>query len=162
MAIRVLAEHRQLIGFLKSVSLLEYARSAFFAICLFVIGGSVAALWSNALFVRMTPVSGYEYVMLAVEAILAGFYMGLRAPACSIGAAGSGGILGFLGVACPICNKLLMLLFGGQLLLTYFDPIRPVVGALGIALLSFALWQKFNRRGQSLGETDRIVNGGGQ
>lgn len=155
-------EYRRLFGSLKEISLLEYARSVFFAAGLFIVGGSVAALWNNAFFVRMTPVVGYEYALLAIEAGLAGLYMGLKAPACSIGAAGSGSILGFLGVACPICNKLLMLLFGGQLLMTYFEPIRPIVGTLGIGLLIFALWKKVGHRAAPLKVHNSVENGGGQ
>jgi len=98
----------------------------------------------------MTPVAGYEYPLLVIEPLLAGLYLGLRAPACSVKTAGSGGILGFLGIACPICNKLLMLLFGGNLLLTYFEPIRPIIGILGIALLFAALLQKLVRRADLL------------
>lgn len=138
--------HASFFASLRSISAVEMTRSAFFAVGIFIIGGSVAALWNNALFVRMTPISGYEYLLLAIESALGGLYLGLKAPACSIGAAGSGSALGFLGIACPICNKLLMLLFGGQLLMTYFEPVRPYVGMLGIGFLGWALKQKLSRR----------------
>lgn len=135
---------------LRGISAVEMARSAFFAVGIYIIGGSVAALWNNALFIRMTPVAGYEYLLLAIESALGGLYLGLKAPACSLGAAGSGSALGFLGIACPVCNKLLMLLFGGQLLLTYFEPVRPYVGMLGIVFLGWALRQKLRRRSETL------------
>lgn len=53
--------------------------------------------------------------------------------------AGVGGVLGFLGVACPVCNKILLLLFGGELLLTYFEPVRLYVAAVGTAILAVAV-----------------------
>jgi hypothetical protein len=128
------------------ISAIELARSGLFAIGIFIVAGTVAALWSNPLFIRMTPTVGFEYFLLAIESGLAGLYLGLRSPACSVKAVGSGGLLGFLGIACPVCNKILMLLFGGNLLLTYFEPIRPFVGLAGVLLVSIALLQKLQRR----------------
>ena len=58
--------------------------------------------------------------------------MAIRRPFCSIKAAGAGGLLGFFGVACPICNKVLLLLFGGELLLTYYEPARIYLAAAGV------------------------------
>ncbi len=95
----------------------------------FIALGSVAALWENPLFVRMTPVSGFEIAALAILSLLLGVYVAIRRPFCSAKTASVGGVLGFLGVACPVCNKILLLLFGGDLLLTYFEPVRIYVGA---------------------------------
>ena len=76
-------------------------------------------------------------------ALLIGTYMAIKrskhAGTCST----VGGVLGFLGIACPVCNKLLLLLFGSTLLLTYFEPIRLYVGILGIVLLAVAVYRKF-------------------
>ncbi len=94
--------------------------------------GTVAALWENPLFIRMTPTGDFEIVLLAALSILLGVYAAIRRPFCSIKAAGTGGILGFLGVACPICNKILLLLFGGELLLTYYEPARIYLAAAGV------------------------------
>lgn len=59
--------------------------------------------------------------------------------------AGVGGVLGFLGVACPVCNKILLLLFGGELLLTYFEPVRLYVAAAGTAILAVAVILEWRR-----------------
>ena len=52
-----------------------------------------------------------------------------------------GGVLGFIGVACPVCNKILLLLFGGELLLAYFEPVRIYVAAAGAAFAAWAVWR---------------------
>ena len=108
----------------------------------FVLFGTVTALWQNPFFTRMTPVSGYEYWLLTAESLFIGAYMAIKrskhAGTCST----VGGVLGFLGIACPVCNKLLLLLFGSTLLLTYFEPIRLYVGILGIVLLAVAVQRK--------------------
>lgn len=104
------------------------------AVASFVGLGTVAALWENPLFIRMTPTGDFEIVLLAALSILLGVYAAIRRPFCSIKAAGAGGVLGFLGVACPICNKILLLLFGGELLLTYYEPARIYLAAAGVLI----------------------------
>ncbi len=115
----------------------------------FVALGSVAALWENPLFVRMTPVSGFEIAALAMLSFLLGVYVAIRRPFCSMKTAGAGGVLGFLGVACPVCNKILLLLFGGDLLLTYYEPLRIFVAAAGVLIAAVAVareWALIKRK----------------
>lgn len=131
---------------LTSLTGKEVLRVFLFGTGLFVLGGTVTALWQNPFFVRMTPAAGYEMALLVLESILAGLYFGMQSAGCSIRTAGTGGVLGFLGVACPVCNKVLMLIFGGGFLMTYFEPIRPAVGLLGVILLAAALWWKLQLR----------------
>ncbi len=105
----------------------------------FVALGIVAALWDNPFFVRMTPVSGFEIAALAMLSLLLGVYVAIRRPFCSVKTAGAGGVLGFIGIACPVCNKILLLLFGGDLLLTYFEPVRIYVAAAGVLIAAVAV-----------------------
>jgi hypothetical protein len=105
----------------------------------FIALGTVAALWDNPFFVRMTPVSGFETAALAILSLLLGVYVAIRRPLCSVKTAGTGGVLGFIGIACPVCNKILLLLFGGDLLLTYFEPVRIYVAAAGVLIAAAAV-----------------------
>ena len=124
----------------------DLMRSAGFAAATFGLLGIVSALWDNPLFMRMTPTSGFEISLLLVQSALAGLYLGIRrAQPCAAKSAGAGGVLGFLGIACPVCNKLLVLVFGASLLLEYFEPVRLYVGLAGAALLGYALWAKLAR-----------------
>lgn len=123
---------------------LRIGRGVLAAVVGFVVIGTVSALWQNPFFVRMTPVGIWELPAAAVMAALGGAYAAIAVPACRTG--GAGGILGFVGIACPTCNKILMLIFGGPALLTYFDPIRPLVAAIGIAVLAWALARAARRR----------------
>ncbi len=115
----------------------------------FVALGTVAALWENPLFVRMTPAGDLEVVLLGFLSVLLGTYVAIRRPFCSAKTAGVGGVLGFIGVACPVCNKILLLLFGGELLLTYFEPVRIYVAGAGVLLAAVAVayeWSLIKRR----------------
>lgn len=108
--------------------------------------GTVAALWDNPFFMRMTPTSGFEITLLLLQSVLAGVYVGLPQRRCGGRTAGVGAVLGFLGIACPVCNKVLVFLVGGTLLLEYFEPVRLYVALGGVALLALAIWLKVTRK----------------
>jgi hypothetical protein len=103
--------------------------------------GTVSALWENPLFIRMTPAGGWEIGLLALLAVLFGTYFAIRSPVCSTKSATAGGVLGFIGVACPVCNKILLLIFGSELLMTYFEPVRIYVAAAGVVFAAWAVWR---------------------
>ena len=129
---------------LIEISYREWFISLSITVATFLLFGTVTALWSNPFFIRMTEVSDLDYVILSFETILIGLFFGIRAPKCAVKKAGFGGIFGFLGFGCSLCNKLLLLLFGSSFLLTYFEPIRYYVGVTGILIFSFALFQKLS------------------
>jgi hypothetical protein len=118
----------------------------------FLVLGTVTALWENPFFVRMTPAGGWEIVLLAGLSALIAIYVAIRRPFCSVKGAGVGGVLTFLGIACPICNKVLLLLFGGELLLTWFEPVRIYLAAAGVLLvgaITFREYMLIRREGYS-------------
>lgn len=100
--------------------------------------GTVTAVWINPFFERMTPVGPWELGATILTAILAGVNVGLWVPQCRMRTSGAGGVASFLGIACPTCNKVLMLIFGGPALLAWFDPVRPYLAVAGVIIMSFA------------------------
>ena len=123
---------------IPNLSLTRTVQGFAVAVGSFVALGTVAVLWENPLFVRMTPAGDLEIVFLGLLSVLLGIYVAIRRPFCSAKTAGVGGVLGFIGVACPVCNKILLLLFGGELLLTYFEPVRLYVAAVGVLAVAAA------------------------
>jgi len=121
------------------------ARGAVVALAMFLALGTVAALWQNPFFFRMTPTGGFELALLLLQSVLAGIYVGLPGSRCGTRTAGTGAVIGFLGIACPVCNKLLVALIGSALLLEYFEPVRLYVAAGGAALLGIAVRLKLSR-----------------
>ncbi len=112
----------------------------------FVVLGTVSALWPNPLFIRMTPAGEWEIVLLGLQSILLGLYAAIWRPTCSIRTAGVGGVLNFLGIACPVCNKVLLLLFGASALMTYYEPLRLYLALLGVVVTAFALGREWTLR----------------
>ncbi len=75
---RVLADRARWSALRLSVR--EWTVSVLYAVGLFVVLGTVTALWRNPLFIRMTPVTGWDFVILGLEALGLGLYLGVRAP----------------------------------------------------------------------------------
>jgi hypothetical protein len=136
---------------ISDLHLQNWAKGALVALGAFIALGTVSALWENPLFMRMTPAGAWEVALLGLLAGLFGLFVAVRGSACADRAAGAGGILGFIGIACPVCNKLLLMLFGGELLLTYFEPIRLYVAAGGAAILLAAIAIERRRAARPLG-----------
>ena len=124
--------------------------SAVTSVAVFGAMGTVAALWENPFFIRMTPAGGWEIGLLVILSFLTGVYVAIRRPFCSNKKIGAGSVLGFVGVACPVCNKILLFVFGGELLLTYFEPIRIYVAALGVLIALWAVSQEWRHRKTAL------------
>lgn len=124
----------------------EWVYSLAITTVVFLALGTLTALWQNPWFIRMTPISNFDFVILSLEALLLGFYLGIRAGSCAVKRAGLGGVLGFLGFGCSICNQLLVLVFGAGFLMSYFEPIRYPIGIAGLAVLGFALYKKLEMR----------------
>lgn len=128
-------------------------------LALFAVLGTVAAVWANPFFVRMTPVGPWEFGATVLTALFAGVTVALWVPRCRLGTSGTGGVASFLGIACPTCNKILMLIFGGPALLAWFDPLRPWVAAAGVIVMGFAAlrtWRAFRDDRAGLAAVARI------
>lgn len=122
------------------------ARGLLAAVGSFLVLGTITALWPNPFFTRMTPTGTFELGFLAAQSMLLGVYLAIPATACATRLAGTGGVVNFLGVACPICNKLLVFLFGTQVLLTYLEPARLYLAATGALVSAIAVvlrWRRF-------------------
>lgn len=60
----------------------------------------------------------------------------------STGKATAGGVLSFLAVGCPICNKLVVLAVGVSGALSYWAPVQPFCAAASAGVLVFAVYQR--------------------
>jgi hypothetical protein len=113
----------------------------------FALFGVVTGLVPNPLYTRMVPRTPLDYAFLTLTAAFLGLYTFQRAPARSTddGTATAGAVLGFLAFGCPICNALLLALFSSSALMTYLDPLRPVVGTVGVATFGGLLYVRARR-----------------
>ncbi|MBW3583473.1 MAG: hypothetical protein KY455_10285 [Euryarchaeota archaeon] len=106
--------------------------------------GLVTLLLPNTLFTRMTPISGWEYLMWPIAALMVGGFMAIREGIKTAGvgcstSAGAGGVASFIGVSCPVCIHLFVALMGTGGVLTFVEPYRLHIGLVGLVLLVVAL-----------------------
>ena len=98
------------------------------------------------LYTRMTPVVWWNYPVWAGTAALGGLVVatyirrpGDSAPRSGAGAASGGGLLAAFAVGCPVCNKLVVAALGASGAMTIWAPLQPVLGALSLVGLGWAL-----------------------
>jgi hypothetical protein len=123
------------------------AKSAVVGAGSFVLFGVVTGLIPNPLYVRMVPRTPLDYLFLALTAGFLGLYTFQRTPASQRedGAATASAVLGFLAFGCPICNALLLALFSSSALMTYLDPLRPLLGVVSVAFFGGLLYVRSQR-----------------
>ena len=99
------------------------------------------AVIPNHFFYRMTPVFWFDYIFLAVNSLLIGIYFAstytsTTPEACVVEKKSwLASAMSFLGIACPVCNKILVFIFSATILMTYLEPIRPYISLASTILL---------------------------
>ncbi len=107
-----------------------------------VVIGVPTAIIGTPLFIRMTEVRIQDYAIWIASALLAGLIAGtfaINSATSNSGGALSGGLLSYLSVGCPICNKLVVLALGTSGALTFFAPAQLFIGLASVALLAWTL-----------------------
>jgi hypothetical protein len=109
--------------------------------------GIPTVLIPNSFFARMEPVRTQDYVFLAITVMLTGILAASYAipAACPLqeGKLAAGGLLSFLAVGCPVCNKIIVLAVGASGAMSYFAPIQPLIAIVSMVLLGYAIWLRY-------------------
>jgi len=121
-------------------------RALLYFVAIFLVLAIPTALLSTPIidYVRMIPATPLDYAFLFATSLLSAVYLAIPKSECAEnGKALGGGLAGFLAVSCPICNKLLVLIFGFDFAFGVLEPARPFLGILSIALLAYAIDKKW-------------------
>jgi hypothetical protein len=116
--------------------------------------GIPTAIIPNPVFHRIIEAGPSNYFFWASTSVVTGALLASyalprvvkdRAAEAGLG----GGLLAYLAVGCPLCNKAVVALLGASGAVTVFQPIQPLLGALGLLLASIALMVRLRgiRRG---------------
>ena len=114
----------------------------------FLLFGVVTGLLENPIYVRMVPRTPLDYAFLVATSAFAGAFVYQQSLAEEpLGDRfAAGGLLGgFLAFGCPVCNVLLLGLFGSSALMTYFEPLRPLLGAVSVVFFAGVLYYQRQR-----------------
>lgn len=117
------------------------------ALITFAFMGVSTAMIPTALFGRAVPTTWWAWPALAVTAVLSGlltatYVRGATTPHVTSRSGLVGGLLSYLAVGCPVCNKLALLALGYTGALTWFAPVQPLLAVAGVALLFLALQRR--------------------
>jgi len=98
----------------------------------------------NPWFTRMTPVRLLDQVLLGANAGIFGLLAASAAMragrrGCGTAQATTGGVLAWLAIGCPVCNKIVVALLGASGAISWFAPLQPILGVLGLMLAVSAL-----------------------
>ncbi|PZT71254.1 hypothetical protein DN402_03945 [Streptomyces sp. SW4] len=125
--------------------------------------GVPTAVVPSPLFSRAVPVEWWNRPVLAATAVLAGLLLAtfvrlpgtgrhpdgppaagpsIAGPGARLGSAG--GLLAFLAVGCPVCNKVVLLLAGASGALTYWAPLQPLLAVASLVLLAEATLRRLS------------------
>jgi hypothetical protein len=139
---------------LRGWDIRRWTAAALAAVGSLVLLGVPTAMIPNPVFDRRIAAPAWTYPSLVVTALLAGLLLATFVRAAdAVGDGGSpvdaspeesrtftvGGLLSFLAIGCPTCNKLVLLALGSSGAITWFEPVQPVLALLGIGLLLWAL-----------------------
>jgi hypothetical protein len=124
----------------------RWATAAVVSILTAIVIGVPTGIIETPFYTRMTPVLWWNYPVWAASAVLTGLLVAtyVRPPAAlskpGAGRVTAGGVLTFLAVGCPICNKIVVALIGVSGALNLWAPIQPPLGLVSLALLGYGLY----------------------
>jgi hypothetical protein len=98
----------------------------------------------NPWFVRQIGVDGFDVFVLVALSLLTGalaltYALATGKTAAAERAGVGSGIVGFLAISCPVCNKVVIALIGASGATGWFASVQPFLGIAAIGLAAAAL-----------------------
>lgn len=113
------------------------------------------AVIPTPIFGREVGVTWWSYPVVVASAVLGGLlaatYIADPPERADTGESRSsrlglaGGVVAFLAVGCPVCNKLVLLTLGASGAMSWFAPIQPLLAIASVVLLAAALHIRIQR-----------------
>lgn len=104
--------------------------------------GIPADLIDTPWFGRPVETRAIDYVIWIITSLLIGLIFAIRTPSgdeVEENRTVVGGFVSFLAVGCPVCNQAVVALVGTSGALSWWAPVQPVLGALAVGILLYAL-----------------------
>lgn len=100
-------------------------------------------------FSREVPVRWWEYPVLVLTVALTMAWFAIQVPVAgrrTSGRALGGVVLAVFAVGCPVCNKLVLAAVGVSGALGFWAPLQPLLAAISLLLLVFAVARRWQQR----------------
>ncbi|MDX1620224.1 MAG: hypothetical protein R3320_04495, partial [Nitriliruptorales bacterium] len=120
---------------MRNWSSLQWATAVAGGLATALLTGLPTEMIANPWFMRMTPVLWWNWPVWLLTAVLTGLlvatYVGHRSGEDEderpLRRGGIGGLLGYLAIGCPVCNKLVVVALGTSGAMTWFAPFQPIL-----------------------------------
>jgi hypothetical protein len=114
--------------------------------------GLPTRLIPNGIWTRTVPTQPFDYVIWILSFLLIGPLAAMMwlYPLPKVVTPTSGGrvrvvmgsLLSYLSVGCPVCNKVVVFLFGLGGAMTFFNPLRPWLGLASVLILGVTVYYR--------------------
>ena len=129
-------------------SVRRWAVAAAVGAATFLVLGAVTAVVPTPVFGRSIPPTDWAMEVLIITSVLTGLLTATyvrndelpQLPDDRSAKRGAvGGLLAYLAIGCPVCNKLVLIALGSTGAVQFFAPVQPYLAVLGIVVLAWAL-----------------------
>jgi hypothetical protein len=128
----------------------RWATAATGTVAVALLVGVPTEMIPNRVFARTLPVLWWNYPVWIATSVLSGLLLATYVrggPEATQDApsrqGGVGGLLAFVAVGCPVCNKVVVLALGTSGAMSWFAPLQPLLAVGALGLLAVALRARF-------------------
>jgi hypothetical protein len=141
----------------------QWAAAVIGGIVTFLVLGIPTDIVPNPVFGRAIEPTWWSLPVLIVTSILSGLllatYVNTNAFDRSARVGGVGGLMAYLAIGCPVCNKVVLLALGTTGAMNWFAPVQPYLGIAALGVIAYALHKRLSTMNScALPISDNISN----
>ena len=113
------------------------------AIVTFLVLGIPTDIVPNPVFGRAIEPTWWSLPVLIATSVLSGMllatYINTNSFDRSARVGGVGGLMAYLAIGCPVCNKVVLIALGTTGAMNWFAPVQPYLGIAALVVIAYAL-----------------------
>jgi hypothetical protein len=126
----------------------QWAAACIGAVVTFLVLGIPTDIVPNPIFGRAIEPTWWSLPVLIATSLLGGVllatYINTNAFDRSARVGGVGGLMAYLAIGCPVCNKVVLLALGTTGAMNWFAPVQPYLGIAALLVIVYALHKRLS------------------
>lgn len=126
----------------------QWAAACIGAVVTFLVLGIPTDIVPNPIFGRAIEPTWWSLPVLIATSLLSGLllatYINTNAFDRSARVGGVGGLMAYLAIGCPVCNKVVLLALGTTGAMNWFAPVQPYLGIAALLVIVYALHKRLS------------------
>ncbi len=118
------------------------------AVVTFLVLGIPTDIVPNPVFGRAIEPTWWSLPVLVATSLLSGLllatYINTNAFDRSARVGGIGGLMAYLAIGCPVCNKVVLIALGTTGAMNWFAPVQPYLGIAALLVIAYALHKRLS------------------